>query len=177
MDNLINLPNQLDAKTCQCKAIIETPKGFRNKFDYDPDSNLFMLGGPARRRRGRRSPASPPAPEPRGAGAWGPQLDRGAEPGRLLAGTAGHRDRDSARAPAAPPCGRPGAHRTAGADEPCRHARARGARAIQRRIAVLATQTPAAGARQPDHVSGLPRHAAKRPSEGGHSCAVADVSC
>jgi inorganic pyrophosphatase len=45
MDNLINLPNQLDAKTCQCKAIVETPKGFRNKFDYDPDSNLFMLGG------------------------------------------------------------------------------------------------------------------------------------
>src|SRR6266567_1813399 len=45
MDNLINLPNQLDAKTCQCKAIIETPKGSRNKFDYDPDSNLFMLGG------------------------------------------------------------------------------------------------------------------------------------
>ena len=27
------------------KAIIETPKGYRNKFDYDPDSNLFMLGG------------------------------------------------------------------------------------------------------------------------------------
>ena len=45
MDNLINLPNQLDVKTCQCKAIIEMPKGFRNKFDYDPDSNLFMLGG------------------------------------------------------------------------------------------------------------------------------------
>jgi inorganic pyrophosphatase len=45
MDNLTNLPNQLDAKKCQCKAIIETPKGCRNKFDYDPDSNLFMLGG------------------------------------------------------------------------------------------------------------------------------------
>lgn len=45
MDNLINLPNQLDAKKCQCRAIIETPKGCRNKFDYDPDSNLFMLGG------------------------------------------------------------------------------------------------------------------------------------
>jgi inorganic pyrophosphatase len=26
-------------------VIIETPKGSRNKFDYDPDSNLFMLGG------------------------------------------------------------------------------------------------------------------------------------
>jgi inorganic pyrophosphatase len=30
---------------CQCRAIIETPKGSRNKFDYDPDSNLFTLGG------------------------------------------------------------------------------------------------------------------------------------
>jgi inorganic pyrophosphatase len=45
MDNLANLPNQLDANKRQCKAIIETPKGYRNKFDYDPDSNLFMLGG------------------------------------------------------------------------------------------------------------------------------------
>jgi inorganic pyrophosphatase len=45
MDNLTNLPNKLDTKKCQCKAIIETPKGCRNKFDYDPDSNLFMLGG------------------------------------------------------------------------------------------------------------------------------------
>src|ERR1700719_1857496 len=45
MDNLIDLPNQLDAKKGQCKAIIETPKLCRNKFDYDPDSNLFMLGG------------------------------------------------------------------------------------------------------------------------------------
>lgn len=45
MDNLINLPNQLDAKKRQCRAIIETPKGCRNKFDYDPDSNLFVMGG------------------------------------------------------------------------------------------------------------------------------------
>jgi inorganic pyrophosphatase len=28
-----------------CKIIIETPKGFRNKFKYDPDTSLFMLGG------------------------------------------------------------------------------------------------------------------------------------
>src|SRR3977135_2214553 len=28
-----------------CRAIIETPKHCRNKFDYDPDANLFMLGG------------------------------------------------------------------------------------------------------------------------------------
>src|SRR5580698_2338761 len=45
MADLTALPNQLDPKTSVCAAIIETPKGCRNKFDYDPDSNLFMLGG------------------------------------------------------------------------------------------------------------------------------------
>jgi inorganic pyrophosphatase len=45
MANLESLPNQLDVKTGICRAIIETPKGKRNKFDYDPDSGLFMLGG------------------------------------------------------------------------------------------------------------------------------------
>jgi inorganic pyrophosphatase len=45
MGDLIHLPNQLDAKKATCKIIIETPKGFRNKFKYDPDANLFMLGG------------------------------------------------------------------------------------------------------------------------------------
>jgi len=45
MANLTTLPHQLDAKKCTCRAIIETPKGCRNKFDYDPESNLFMLGG------------------------------------------------------------------------------------------------------------------------------------
>lgn len=45
MPDLTSLPLQLDAKAPQCRAIIETPKGSRNKFDYDPDSNLFMLGG------------------------------------------------------------------------------------------------------------------------------------
>jgi len=29
----------------QCKAIIETPKGRRNKFDYYPKFRLFRLGG------------------------------------------------------------------------------------------------------------------------------------
>ena len=43
--DLTSLPNQLDAKKFHCRAIIETPKGSRNKFDYDPDSNLFALGG------------------------------------------------------------------------------------------------------------------------------------
>jgi len=45
MPDLTTLPNLLDPKTYICRAIIETPKGFRNKFDYDRDSGLFMLGG------------------------------------------------------------------------------------------------------------------------------------
>jgi len=45
MDDLTKLPNNLDRKTGICSAIIETPRGYRNKFDYDPDSNLFKLGG------------------------------------------------------------------------------------------------------------------------------------
>jgi inorganic pyrophosphatase len=45
MSDLTNLSNRLDVSKCQCTAIIETPKGFRSKFDYDPESNLFKLGG------------------------------------------------------------------------------------------------------------------------------------
>src|SRR5579864_7052616 len=45
MADLTSLPNKLDEKKFECRAIIETPKNRRNKFDYDPDSNLFMLGG------------------------------------------------------------------------------------------------------------------------------------
>jgi inorganic pyrophosphatase len=45
MPDLTTLSNRLDAEKGTCRAIIETPKGFRNKFDYDPESNLFMLGG------------------------------------------------------------------------------------------------------------------------------------
>jgi inorganic pyrophosphatase len=45
MADLTSLPLHLDAKKRLCRAIIETPKGSRNKFDYDPDSGLFMLGG------------------------------------------------------------------------------------------------------------------------------------
>ena len=45
MSDLTALPNELNAKKCHCRVVIETPKGKRNKFDYDPDSNLFMLGG------------------------------------------------------------------------------------------------------------------------------------
>src|SRR5229473_3418932 len=45
MADLTSLDVKLDAKKCVCRAIIETPKGCRNKFDYDPDSGQFMLGG------------------------------------------------------------------------------------------------------------------------------------
>src|ERR1700731_4352213 len=45
MPNLTSLPLHLRPKKCVCRAIIETPKGCRNKFDYDPDTGLFMLGG------------------------------------------------------------------------------------------------------------------------------------
>jgi inorganic pyrophosphatase len=45
MADLTALPHRLDAKKGTCRAIIETPRGCRNKFDYDPESNLFKLGG------------------------------------------------------------------------------------------------------------------------------------
>jgi inorganic pyrophosphatase len=45
MDNLLECPNKWNAKKRECKAIIETPKGRRNKFDYDPEFRLFTLGG------------------------------------------------------------------------------------------------------------------------------------
>ena len=43
MPNLTTLPHKLDVKKRACRAIIETPKGSRNKFDYDPASNLFKF--------------------------------------------------------------------------------------------------------------------------------------
>lgn len=43
MRDLTKLPHKLDAKACTCRAVIETPKGKRNKFDYDPKSGLFRL--------------------------------------------------------------------------------------------------------------------------------------
>jgi hypothetical protein len=36
MDDLTTLPNHLDVKNYTCRAIIETPKSSRNKFDYAP---------------------------------------------------------------------------------------------------------------------------------------------
>jgi inorganic pyrophosphatase len=45
MKDLTRLSHQLDTANRTCRAIIETPKGCRNKFDYDPDAGLFALGG------------------------------------------------------------------------------------------------------------------------------------
>lgn len=43
MPNLAKLPHQLDQQTSVCRAIIETPKGRRSKFDYDPKLRAFRL--------------------------------------------------------------------------------------------------------------------------------------
>ena len=45
MVDLTSISLELNAKKCICRAIIETPKNFRNKFDYDPETGLFKLGG------------------------------------------------------------------------------------------------------------------------------------
>jgi inorganic pyrophosphatase len=45
MADLAALPHRLDSKKRTCSAVIETPKGCRSKFDYDPESSLFKLGG------------------------------------------------------------------------------------------------------------------------------------
>lgn len=43
MEDISRLPHHLDRASRECKAIIETPKGRRNKFKYKPDSGLFSL--------------------------------------------------------------------------------------------------------------------------------------
>jgi inorganic pyrophosphatase len=43
--DLSSLPHNLDKKKRECRIIIETPKGRRNKFDYDPKIEAFTLGG------------------------------------------------------------------------------------------------------------------------------------
>src|ERR1041385_3454837 len=45
MADLSTLSPCLGPKKDTCRVIIETPKDCRNKFDYDPDSGLFMLSG------------------------------------------------------------------------------------------------------------------------------------
>ena len=43
--DLSQLSNQLDKQNRQCRVVVETPKGRRNKFDYDSDLEAFTLGG------------------------------------------------------------------------------------------------------------------------------------
>ena len=43
--NLLSLPHELEEKQRTCRVVIETPKGRRNKFDYDPHIEAFTLGG------------------------------------------------------------------------------------------------------------------------------------
>jgi inorganic pyrophosphatase len=45
MADLTALAHRLDSRTGICRTIIETPKGCRNKFDYDPETGLFLLAG------------------------------------------------------------------------------------------------------------------------------------
>jgi inorganic pyrophosphatase len=45
MANLTALANHFNPADASCKVIIETPKGRRNKFAYDPNSDLFVLKG------------------------------------------------------------------------------------------------------------------------------------
>jgi inorganic pyrophosphatase len=45
MGDLASLSLELDEKACTCRAIVETPKGSRNKFSYDRETRLFKLGG------------------------------------------------------------------------------------------------------------------------------------
>jgi inorganic pyrophosphatase len=41
--DLTRLANKLDGKTAACRAVVETPKGHRGKFDYDPKLRTFRL--------------------------------------------------------------------------------------------------------------------------------------
>jgi inorganic pyrophosphatase len=43
MPDPVKLPHRLDRKSATCRAVIETQKGHRSKFDYDRKSRLFRL--------------------------------------------------------------------------------------------------------------------------------------
>lgn len=43
--DLSRLSHELDKENRQCRVVIETPKGRRNKFDYDSELEAFTLGG------------------------------------------------------------------------------------------------------------------------------------
>jgi inorganic pyrophosphatase len=41
--DLTRLPHRLDGESLTCDAVVETPKGNRQKFNFDPDTGLFRL--------------------------------------------------------------------------------------------------------------------------------------
>lgn len=41
--DLTRLPHSLDKATRRCRAVVETPRGSRCKYSYDPESGLFEL--------------------------------------------------------------------------------------------------------------------------------------
>ena len=43
MEDISRLPHKLNKARRECRAIIETPKGRRNKFKYEPDGGLFSF--------------------------------------------------------------------------------------------------------------------------------------
>lgn len=43
MSEIGSIPHEFDPEKRTCQAVIETPKGRRNKFKYLPESNLFGL--------------------------------------------------------------------------------------------------------------------------------------
>lgn len=45
MPNAAKLPHQLDREAMTCRAVVETPKSSRSKYDYDEESGLFRLAG------------------------------------------------------------------------------------------------------------------------------------
>lgn len=45
MHDLTRLPNGLDAESRTCRAVVETPKGRRSKYDFDPELCAFVLAG------------------------------------------------------------------------------------------------------------------------------------
>jgi len=45
MTDLLTLPHRLDRDRCSVRAIVETPKGHRSKYNYDAESGLFALAG------------------------------------------------------------------------------------------------------------------------------------
>jgi inorganic pyrophosphatase len=45
MPDPTKLAHKLNREKLTCRAVIETPKGRRSKFDYDPQTGLFELAG------------------------------------------------------------------------------------------------------------------------------------